>query len=663
MSSQNVLNLAALSFILSFLLPYTVFSHGVSNQPAHELESSSRPIQSVIPATSHTAEKNKQVAEELPLGYQRDFKFARKGLIAQLEGSKIETPSGRLVVDATLYDFVEGDAPPEVNPSLWRHSKLSRMHGLFKVVDGVYQFRGYDLAVMTLIEGKTGWIIVDPLFTAASSSAGLALANEHLGERPVSAVIFTHSHQDHFGGINGVLPESKEDASKIEIIAPLNFFAETLSEHHLAGPHMNGRIRYQGGLPLKDGPNGRMGLGLGQVVALGPIVAKPATIELGEGTTRMEVDGIEIIFEDASGTEATSEFVFYFPEFKVLHTAEVVSGTLHNVLTPRGAQVRDTLKWSQVIDKILANYGGEAEALIASHHHPFFGNEAVKNKLRNHRNVYRYLHDQTLRLANQGRSMHEIANAIPEPQLMKGDFSVRGYYGNFKHNIRAVYQLYYGWWGGNPGTMNPLDPKKAGNHYVEFMGGEEELLDKAKKSYEKGEYRWLAMVLNHLVFANPENQEARNLLADAYTQLGYQEESAIFRNIYLTGALELRNGRAPGFLHVEKEDLPPLQDFGNLAATRFNPQKFKHQPFIVEFELEDNQSLSFDVGEDVLFPRVGSMDEVTYTIKTSYKDMNQWFLGKLDSEDMSSSEELVKALDALQNSLEDFVNSYNIIEP
>ncbi len=615
-------------------------------------------------ASPTTAEVNSAIATQLPLKLTHDFEFATKGLIAQLPGGKIINPDGSFAVDATVYDFVEGDAPPEVHPSLWRHAKLTRIHGLFEVTEDIYQFRGYDAAVMTLIRGKTGWIIVDPLFTAASSRAGLELANQHIDTLPVSAVILTHSHQDHFGGINGVLPKSAGGAAHIPIIAPQNFYAETLSEHSLAGPHMGRRAWYQAGASLKDGKTARMSLGLSQVFARGPIEAKAATEELPEGITRKRIDGIEFIFLDASGTEAPSEFVFYLPQHQVLHTAEVVTGTMHNLLTPRGAKVRDALKWSQVIDRMLAEFGDQAEFQIASHHHPFFGNEAVRNKLRNHRNLYRYLHDQTLRLANQGMTMHEIANRIPEPALTNNDFSTRSYYGNFKHNIRAVYQGYFGWWDGVPANLDPLAPTETSNKYVAFMGGEQAALRKAVKSYQQGDYRWAATVFNHLVFANPNYREARSWLAKTYRQLGYQEESGIFRNFYLSAANELISEKPTGRVTVNHGPGLPLTHFGNLMATRFNPQKFDHKPFTVQFNLSDlGQALSFDVSEDVLFPRVGAIGNADYILTITYRQLERWIAGKRPTNSIAPNAESGTALTALYSALDDFDPAFNIAVP
>lgn len=406
-------------------------------------------------ASEATAARNAAVAESLPLDDQSDFDDARRGLLAQLDGD-ILNPDGSVSWSVNGLDFLDAEAPATVNPSLWRQSQLTAIHGLFEVVPGIYQIRGYDLSVMTLIAGQTGWIVIDPLLTAAPAKAGLELANRTLGEKPVVAVIYTHSHADHFGGVLGVTTREALSAGEVQIIAPEGFTAETVGESVLAGPAMGRRAQYQFGAKLADGPESRVGVGLGAKLSTGAIGLLPPTRELGAEDERLVIDGIVFDFLDAGGTEAPSEFVFYLPQFRALHTAEVATRNFHNILTPRGALVRDALKWSRTLDAILTRFGSDSDVMLASHHWPAWGADNVREKLRNQRDTYRFTHDQTLRLANQGYTMDEIAELIGEPDFAKGDFGTRGYYGTYQHNAKAVYQRYFGWWNAVPADYDAL---------------------------------------------------------------------------------------------------------------------------------------------------------------------------------------------------------------
>ena len=437
---------------------------------------------------------------------------------------------------------MKGDAPDTVNPSLWRQGKLNSIHGLFEVVPGIYQIRGYDLAQMTLIAGKTGWIIVDPLTTPAPAKAGLELANKTLGKRPVVAVLFTHSHGDHYGGVGGVTSLGDAQAGKVQIIAPHGFVKESIGEAVVAGTAMTRRVQFQFGTALERGTTGHVGGGLGQALSSGNVALFPPTKSISVNGETMTIDGITFEFMDASETEAPAEFVFYLPQFKALHTAEVSTRTFHNVLTPRGALVRDTLKWSKVIDEMLAKYGDKSDVTLASHHWPTWGSDNVKTVLRNQRGLYRYVHDQTMRQANQGATMHELAENIGEPDFAKTDFGVRDYYGTLNHNSKAVYQRYFGWWDANPAKYHQLPPVEASKKYIAAMGGMEKAMAVGEKAFDEGDYRWAATVFNHAVFAEPENEGAKKWLASTYEQLGFQAEAGTWRNIYLVGAKELREG-------------------------------------------------------------------------------------------------------------------------
>ena len=495
--------------------------------------------QAASAASSHVAAENRAVAESLPLSDAQDFEDARRGLIAAEPSLVIAGPDGTRYWDLASYDFVQGDAPASVNPSLWRQAKLNNIHGLFEVVPGIYQVRGYDLSNMTLIRGRSGWIVVDPLTTAQSAAAAFAFARKHLGDRPISAVIFTHSHADHFGGIRGVLP-TDSDAAAVPIVAPAGFAEEAISENLLAGPAMARRLYYFHGVPLERSPSGHVDNGLGKGAAGGSIGFRLPTVIVDSTPQEMEIDGVKFVFQNAPQSEAPAELTFYLPDFKAWCGAEIVTHTLHNLLTLRGAKVRDALKWSGYIDDAMRRFGG-MEVVFASHHWPVWGNARVLDYLAAQRDVYRYIHDQTLRLANEGYTPREIAERLELPSTLRERFANRGYYGTVRHNSKAVYQFYFGWYDGNPANLDPLPPEDEGTRYVAAMGGADKVLALGRAAHDAGDDRWAATLLNHLVFAEPANRAARELLAAVYDQLGFRAESGVWRDIYLTAAYELRS--------------------------------------------------------------------------------------------------------------------------
>ncbi len=489
-------------------------------------------------ASPHTKAANHEVAQSLPLSDAQDFNDARRGLVATESSLVISGPDGTRYWDLASYDFVQGDAPATVNPSLWRQAQLNNIHGLFEVVPGIYQVRGYDLSNMTLIQGRTGWILVDPLTTAETASAALALARKHLGDRPITAVIFTHSHADHFGGIHGVLPRSL-DTQAVPIFAPAGFSEEAISENMLAGPAMGRRTYYFHGVPLPHNASGHVDNGLGKGTPGGSIGFRVPTVSVDRTPQVMEIDGVRFVFQNAPESEAPAELTFYLPDFKAWCGAEIVSHTLHNLLTLRGAKVRDALKWSGYIDEAMRRFA-DMQVVFASHHWPVWGNTRVLEYLAAQRDVYRYIHDQTLRLANDGYTPREIAERLELPSTLRGRFSNRGYYGTVRHNAKAVYQFYFGWYDGNPANLDPLPPEDEATRYVAAMGGIDRVLALARSAHAAGDDRWAATLLNHLVFAEPSSREARELLAVTYEQLGFRAESGIWRDIYLTAAHELR---------------------------------------------------------------------------------------------------------------------------
>lgn len=586
-------------------------------------------------ATPATRAAQAAVAERLPLDDPHDFEQATRGFVAAVEGGVIRNEDGSVAWDLDAFAFLDGDAPDTVNPSLWRQSRLNVVHGLFEVTDGIWQIRGYDLAVMTLIRGETGWVVVDPLTSPAPAAAGLALANEHLGERPVTAVIYTHSHADHFGGVRGIVDEAQIDAGAVEVIAPHGFTDEAVSENLLAGNYMARRSSFQFGNRLPPGPAGHVGTGLGQRLSVGDIGLVAPTREIASTGETLVVDGVTFEFMDAAETEAPAELVFYLPEFKALCTAEVVTRVFHNVLTPRGAKVRDTLRWSQVIDDMLVRYGGEAEVLFASHHWPTWGRDEVARLLRNQRDRYRHVHDQTVRLANHGHTMHTIAERLEDPPFAREDFSVRDYYGTLNHNSKAVFQHYFGWWDGVPANYHPLPPVEQATRYVQFMGGPESALNQAIESFEAGEYRWAATVFNHLVFADPRNEAARAWLAASYEQLGFQAESGAWRNYYLTAAHELRHG-VPRDIEISVGSLEflravPTPDLFDALSVRFDPARYEHEPAELLFLFPDrDEAMTVDITRAVAFPRRGRTARPAATVEMDRSLFDLLLLGEAE---------------------------------
>lgn len=540
--------------------------------------------------TPRTAEGNAAILTELPLGDEQDFEDARRGLVASDPPVVVPREAGGTAWNTDDYSFVRGEAPPSVHPSLWRQAKLNGIHGLFEVTAGIHQVRGYDLSNMTLIDGKTGWILVDPLTSAETASAALALARRHLGDRPISAVILTHSHVDHFGGIGGVLPEEDLGRRSLRIVAPSGFAHEATSENVLAGVAMARRASFMYGMPLSRSERGHVDTGLGKEPARGRIGLVLPTELVDHTPQEMEIDGVRFVFQYAPESEAPAELTFYLPEAKAFCGAEIVSHTMHNLYTLRGAKVRDALRWSGYIDEAIDLFS-DAEVVFASHHWPVWGNARVLDYLGKQRDTYKYIHDQTLRLANSGFTPQEIAETLELPESLRPSFANRGYYGTVRHNAKAVYQWYFGWYDGNPAHLDPLPEAEAAPKYVEFMGGAGEVRRKAREAFERGEYRWVAMVLNHLVFAEPEDAEARELLARAYDQLGYQSESGPWRDVYLTGAEELRNGvEQPAIDLATAVDLlrqVPMERFFDSMAARLDGPKAQGKETTINFVFSD----------------------------------------------------------------------------
>jgi alkyl sulfatase BDS1-like metallo-beta-lactamase superfamily hydrolase len=463
-----------------------------------------------------------------------------KGLIAQL--SEPITGNWGDQWSPELNDFLDQTCPPTVHPSLWQQANLNRIHGLFELTPGLYQARGYDVSNISFIAGETGWIVVDPLTNPFTAKACLDLLNQTVGERPVVALIYTHSHSDHYGGASGLTSAEEVEAGKVQIIAPADLFEESVRESLLVGPAMLRRGTYQFGSQLSRGGEGYVDMGVGLTVGLGPMGMVKPSVPITERSQEMVVDGVRIIFLLTPETEATSEMMFYLPDLGALCTAELCTGTVHNLVPIRGAAVRDSLAWSKYINESLQRFGSDLNLTFPSHNWPVFGNEEVREYLRLQRDVYRWMHDQTLRMANKGHTAHEIAEALTFPEEFLAQGHTRGYYGSITHNIRAIFQKYFSWYDGNPSHLNPLPPVDVADRYVEYMGGAEAVLERAERAFDAGDYRWVVEVVNHVIFADPRNSRAREIQIAAFEQLGYQSESATYRNAYLTGAHELLVG-------------------------------------------------------------------------------------------------------------------------
>jgi alkyl sulfatase BDS1-like metallo-beta-lactamase superfamily hydrolase len=531
-------------------------------------------------ATAATKAANQQVLQALPFSDKGDFDDAKRGFMGAPETLTIKNAAGTVVWDLESYKkFIALDkpAPDSVNPSLWRNAQLNMQYGLFKVADRIYQVRGFDLSNITFVQGDTGWIVFDPLISTETAKAAYDFVTSKLGKRPVLAVVYSHSHVDHYGGVRGIVDEADVAAGKVKIIAPEHFTEHAVSENVIAGNVMGRRAIYMYGALLPRDERGGLNGGLGQTNSTGTITLIVPSEEVKKTGTEITVDGVRMVFQMTPGTEAPAEMNTYFPQFKAMWMAENSTNTMHNILTLRGAQVRDALKWAAYLNETIDLYGPEVEVKFQSHHWPQWGNQKVIDYWKKQRDMYKYMHDQTVNLMNKGYIGSEIAEMIKLPPELENYWPNRGYYGTLRHNARAIYQRYMGWYNGNPSDLNDLPPEPAARKYVEYMGGEDAVLKRAQSDFDKGEYRFVATVLKHVVFANPDNKAAKGLLADTYEQLGYQAESGPWRGVYLQGAYELRNGvPAAGGLNTASPDtiraMPPDMLFDYLAVRLNGPK-------------------------------------------------------------------------------------------
>lgn len=565
-------------------------------------------------ASEATQLEQRTASKALPPEGTRDAEFSTRGFLATRADPVILNTAGKPAWNLAAYAFVSGPAPDTVNPSLWRHMTHLKHHGLYQVTDNVWQVRGFDVSNMTIIRGQTGWILIDPLTGIETAKAALELVNATLGERPVTAVIYSHSHADHFGGVRGVVDENAVKAGRVAVIAPDGFMKEATSENIMAGGAMRRRAEYQFGAGLVPGATGQMGSGIGMAIpaAVQSLIAPTDTIA-ATGETRV-VDGVPIEFQIVSGTEAPAEFnVFIAPE-KTFLAAEIGTCTLHNILTPRGAKVRDARAWAHYLDEAAIRYAPQSDAVISSHCWPIFGRAQGTAWLAAQRDNYRWLHDQTVRRMNRGETMHEIAEALeksPPPGNLT-EWSTRGYYGTISHNAKAIYQFYLGWYDAVPANLHAHPPAARAARLIEALGGADRTLTLAEAAFRQGDYRWSSDLLQNLVFADPANAAAKALLAQSYEQQGYQSESAIWRNQFLAAANDLRRGHSQASTPQSNDVIAALstQELLDSAATLFAPEKPQVRNYAVAIEVTDRgEKAMLEVGEQAMIGRVGVLPE------------------------------------------------------
>ena len=552
--------------------------------------------QTVAPkdATDATRSANRALLAELPMADKQSFDDAQRGLIEALGDQVIASSGPRPSWTLKGYEFLaREEAPDTVHPGLWRHARANMANGLFKVTDRIYQLRGFDISNMTVIEGDSGLIVIDPLVTTEVSKAALALYFKHRPARPVVAVIYTHSHVDHWGGVRGVVSGDDVAAGRVLVIAPAGFMEEAVGENVIAGNAMSRRALYQFGPLLARGEKGQVDSGLGKTVSNGTLTLIAPTQLITKPIETQRIDGVDIVFELTPGAEAPAELIMHYPQFRVLNMAEITSQNMHNLLPMRGALVRDALAWSKYIGGALQRYGAASDVLIAQHNWPVWGGERVRAFLKKQRDTYKYVHDQTVRLMNQGYVGAEIAEVLTMPPSLGQDWATHAFYGHLKHNVKAIYQRYLGHYDGNPASLDALPPVAAAKKVVEYMGGADAVLQRARADFARGEYRWVAQVASQLVFADPSNVAARGLAADACEQLGYQVESATARNALLQGAWELRNGlpKLPALNTVSPDvvralSLDMLFDY---MGVRLNGDKARGKTIVLNWQFTDTR--------------------------------------------------------------------------
>lgn len=621
-----------------------------------------------------TIELQNGLRKSLPFEDKRDFDEAKKGFIAAPDYKQIMAEAGHVAWDMGSYEYLLTDKQYNtIHPSLQRQAVLNMAYGLYEVLpDKIYQVRGYDLANITFIKGKTGWLIFDPLTAKETAAAALKFINEQLGKRPVTAVIYSHSHADHFGGVRGVVEQADVLSGKVPIIAPVGFMDHAVAENVYAGNAMTRRMFYQYGVLLPRSPFGHVDQSIGKNTAAGNLGLIPPSVIVEGDFEEMTVDGVKMIFQNTPGTEAPAEMNTYFPEWKAFWAAENITGTVHNIYTLRGALVRDALAWSKGINAALYHFGREAEVMFASHSWPRWGNDRVQEVMRSQRDIYANLNNEVLHLANSGVTVNEIHNVYSPPKSLQNQWSAHSYHGSEEHNSRAVVNRYLGYWDANPATLIPLSPRDSAPLYVEMMGGPEPIIKKGQELYSEGKYRHAMEILNKLVFAEPENQVAKDLLADVYEQFGYQQESPSVRNSFLSGSYELRNGipsgASPKTSGPDMISAMTTELWLDFLAIRLDSKKADGTEFIINMMTPDNgEKFVVELSNATLTNIVGfQAEDADLTITIDRADLEKTMMGvvSMDEQIKSGKAKLVgdrEPIDQLKSMLVQFDIGFEIL--
>ncbi len=594
--------------------------------------------------SKYTIAKQQQLRKTLPLSDKKDFEEQEKGFIAAPEYKQIMAEKGHVAWDMGKYEFLlEGKDFDTIHPSLQRQAILNMNYGLYEVMPGIYQVRGYDLSNISFIKGKTGWIIFDPLAAKETAAAALEFINEQLGERPVVAVVYSHSHLDHFGGVRGVVDEADVKSGKVQIIAPVEFMDHAIAENIYAGNAMSRRLFYQYGVLLNASPYGHVDQSIGKNVAAGNSGLIPPTRYIEKPIEELTIDGVRMVFQNTPNTEAPAEMNTYFPDMKAFWAAENITGTIHNIYTLRGALVRDALAWSKYINRALYDFGQEAEVMFASHSWPRWGNDRIQEVMRGQRDKYGHLNNQVLHLANKGVTINEMHNVYEVPKSLQQEWYARGYHGSFEHNSRAVINRYLGYWDANPSTLIPLSPKDSAPLYVEMMGDAENIIAKGTALFNEGKYRHAQEILNKLVYAEPQNQQAKDLLADSFEQTGYQQESPSVRNSFLAAALELRSGIPEGeSAHTAGPDMIRAMStelYLDFLGIRMDATKSDGMKFRINLSTPDNgEKFVLEMSNGALTNITGyQVDDADLTITTSRADLEPVMMGIITFDELISS--------------------------
>lgn len=590
---------------------------------------------SKTPESVEVSEYTKSFIHNVSLKFDEiDKQEATRGLIAEAKSLTINDNKGKVVWDMSAYSFLQKEKPQTAHPLLWEMAQLNATPGLYQVVHGIYQIRGFDIANMTIIEGKTGWIVVDTLTTKETAMAAFDFFKKNVKKKPIVAIIFTHSHIDHFGGVLGIVTENDVKNKKITVIAPKGFMEEAFSENILLANAMARRAEYQFGQDLPISPTGQIDSGIGKTAAQGSYSIVEPTVTVDTTPTKMIIDGVEFIFQYTPDTEAPAEMTFYLSAYKAFCPAEIVSRTMHNLYTLRGTKIRDAYKWSKYINESLQLFP-DVEVCFFTHNWPMYGNNRIREFFMKQADMYKFIHDQTIRLANKGFTPDEIAHKLTLPQSLSLFIPNQQFYGVLQQNVKAVYQMYMGWYNGNPAYLNQLPDGERAKRYVEYMGGVKSILEKAGKSYNNGDYQWVTEVLNHVVMAQPDNQEARKLLAKTYTQLAYQAESGVWRNVYLKAAQELSTGMQKKKSVMFKgydmlKHMPPEKLFDSMAVN-LNPEKAEHSTISIAIHFSDkNASYMLYIRNSVLYYSKGITGKQEADLHIPYTTFIKIITGAID---------------------------------